>query len=75
MFAIAEFVARLSFVSSSSLFWLFVLVSAAIVVVSNFVISFVQQRRMSARSVAGVRGPAGHWLKGHIDYVSIVPFY
>ena len=77
MFAIAELVAKFSPTSSSSSLWLFLLVSAAIIaaVVSNFVISLVQQRSISARSVADVPGPAGHWLKGHIDYVSIVSFY
>ena len=72
MLALTDFVARFSLASSSSLLWLFVLVFAAVVVVSNFAISFVQQRRSASRSVAGVPGPAGHWLKGHIDYVSIV---
>lgn len=74
MLALTDFVARFSLASSSSLLWLFVLVFAAVVVVSNFVISLVQQRRSASRSVTGVPGPAGHWLKGHTDYVSIVSF-
>lgn len=72
MLAIADFASRFSLASNSTTFWWFVLVSAAVVVVSNFVIGFVQQRRIAARSVLGVPGPAGHWLKGHIDYVSFV---
>ncbi|XP_078352881.1 cytochrome P450 4F1-like isoform X3 [Oculina patagonica] len=68
MLAIADFVSRFALASNSYTFWWFVLVSAAVAVVLNFVISFVQQRRIAARSVAGVPGPAGHWLKGHMDY-------
>lgn len=67
MLATADFVSRLNI---SSLWW-FVLVSVAVAVVSNFVISFIQQQRIAARAVVGVPGPAGHWLKGHIDYVSL----
>lgn len=29
-----------------------------------------RQRKLAVKSVDGVPGPDGHWLKGHLDYVS-----
>ncbi|KAJ7330608.1 hypothetical protein OS493_022223 [Desmophyllum pertusum] len=68
MFSMADFLSRFSLESSSSSLWFIVLVTVGIVVIANFVIGVLQQRRHAVRSVLGVPGPDGHWLKGHIDY-------
>ena len=63
-----------SWTLESSSLWFVVLASVGVVFLANFVIGCVQQRRAAARSVAGIPGPPGHWLKGHLDYVSLTPF-
>lgn len=49
--------------------------SVGIAFIANFVIGFLQQRRVAVRSVVGVPRPVGHWLKGHLDYMSFVSYY
>ena len=50
--------------------WIAVILSVVVVFFANFVIGCFEQRRRSARSIANVPVPPGHWLKGHLDYVS-----
>jgi len=68
MLLLTDFLSRFSLESGSSSLWWFVVVSAGFAFLANFVVSFVQQRKMAAWSVLGVPGPEGHWLKGHLDY-------
>ena len=66
-----------NYLSSSTLsssLWLTVAASVGVAFLANFLIGCVQQRSTAARSVAGIPGPPGHWLKGHIDYVGFNPF-
>ena len=60
-----------SFTLRSSSFWFAVLLAVGVAFLVQFVIGCIQQRRNAARSVAGIPGPPGHWLKGHLDYVSL----
>ncbi|CAH3015400.1 unnamed protein product [Porites evermanni] len=48
--------------------WIAVILSVVVVFFANFVIGCFEQRRRSARSIANVPVPPGHWLKGHLDY-------
>ena len=70
---ITDYVSSFTFESSS--FWLIVAASVGIAFLANFLIGCAQQRSIAARSVAGIHGPPGHWLKGHIDYVSFNPLW
>ena len=67
---IADYLTSFTLRSSSLCFAVLVAVGVAFLV--QFVIACINQRRNAARSVAGIPGPPGHWLKGHIDYVSFV---
>lgn len=75
MLLITDFVSRFSLELSSSSLWWFSVVSVGIAFIANFVIGFLQQRRVAVRSVVGVPRPVGHWLKGHLDYMSFVSYY
>lgn len=72
--SIAEFASRFSQESSSLMLWSFVLVIVAIICIVNVLLSLVQQRKLAVKSVEGIPGPEGHWLKGHLDYVSFDKF-
>lgn len=64
---ITEFSARLLTLQSYTS-WIVVLGSIGIAFLVHLMFGCVQQRRKSARSIKGIPGPPGHWLKGHIDY-------
>ena len=67
---ITEFSVRLLTLQSYTS-WIVVLGSIGIAFLVHLMFRCVQQRRKSARSIKGIPGPPGHWLKGHIDYVSL----
>lgn len=69
--SVAEFVLQYSPQSSPQTFSSLVLVTAAIFCIVSVLLSLVRQRKLAVKSVDGVPGPDGHWLKGHLDYVSI----
>lgn len=71
MALVTDYLSKSTFQSYSLCFLLLVSVGVAFFV--HFVIGCILQRRRAVRSVAGVPGPPGHWLKGHIDYVSLKP--
>ena len=50
--------------------WIALILTVGLFFLANFGIGCFQQRRRAAKSVAGIPGPPGHWLKGHLDYVS-----
>ena len=50
--------------------WIALILSVGVYFLANFGIGCFRQRRRAAKSVAGIPGPPGHWLKGHLDYVS-----
>ncbi|XP_027051041.1 cytochrome P450 4F4-like [Pocillopora damicornis] len=68
--SVAEFVLQYSPQSSPQTFSSLVLVTAAIFCIVSVLLSLVRQRKLAVKSVDGVPGPDGHWLKGHLDYVS-----
>ncbi|CAH3015399.1 unnamed protein product [Porites evermanni] len=48
--------------------WIALILSVGVYFLVNFGIGCFRQRRRAAKSVAGIPGPPGHWLKGHLDY-------
>lgn len=66
--SVAEFVLQYSPQSSPQTFSSLVLVTAAIFCIVSVLLSLVRQRKLAVKSVDGVPGPDGHWLKGHLDY-------
>ena len=69
--SLAEVFSQYSPQSSPQLLSSLVLMTAAIVFIVSVLLSLVRQRKLAVKSVEGIPGPDGHWLKGHIDCVSL----